>query len=95
LASERGRHDGARGDPGAGTDADLAGENDHRYDDQQQIRRDVVHRQADCGNRKGKSGSLAPTRPGRRSTFTRRNHHAATSCSVQSSVRSLPKSALA
>ena len=35
LAAERGGHNGARGDPGAGARADLAGENDHRHDQQQ------------------------------------------------------------
>ena len=73
VAAERSDHDDGRGRPGARAPADLASENDHRHDEQQQIRGDVVHRQAD--GRNGESGERqlcatgpgAPGGPGRRS----------------------------
>ena len=53
-----------RGHPGARAPADLAGENDHRHDEQQQIRGNVVQRQADGRDGESESGSPAPPGPG-------------------------------
>ena len=99
LAAERSDHDRGRGHPGARAPADLAGENDHRHDEQQQIRGNVVHRQADRRDGESESGRPAPPGAGapggrgRRSTFARRHHQgpdAASRACPNRPLRSMP-----